>query len=68
MCSDCDFQSIIEKQTSAPLSFSEAIDSYTKCRDGCGGCIELLREVFEDRGIYIDASETETILSPNSRH
>jgi len=47
LCSDESHDDIMSKQRLDPLPFHLMIDAYTKCAEGCGSCMEALRERFE---------------------
>ena len=47
LCSDESHDDIMRKQRLDPLPFDLMINAYTKCAEGCGSCIEALRERFE---------------------
>jgi bacterioferritin-associated ferredoxin len=54
MCSNASFDSIIKKQRAHPLPFEEMLAQYTSCRQGCGSCIESLREYLKTSDLYFD--------------
>lgn len=54
LCSDKSHDEIMEEQRRAPLSFELMINAYTRCMDGCGSCVEELRERFEKECIASD--------------
>jgi len=47
LCSDESHDDIMMKQRLEPLPFDLMISTYTACRNGCGSCIDELREKFE---------------------
>jgi bacterioferritin-associated ferredoxin len=53
-CSEKSHKEILEAQQSNPLKFSDFLDEYTKCNQGCGSCIENLRVYLEETGNYIE--------------
>jgi NAD(P)H-nitrite reductase large subunit len=47
LCSDESHDSIMDKQRLKPLPFELMIATYTRCSEGCGSCIEELRQRFD---------------------
>jgi len=54
LCSNASFDNIVAKQRMCPLPFEKMLMHYTSCRDGCGSCVEALREYLKVSQLYID--------------
>ncbi|AOI68142.1 hypothetical protein WI73_20140 [Burkholderia ubonensis] len=44
ICSNKSIDEIVAAQADIPLPFTEMLECYSSCLDGCGSCIPVLRE------------------------
>lgn len=52
ICSNLSFDGIVKKQRAHPLPFQDMLARYTSCQQGCGSCIESLREYLMASKLY----------------
>lgn len=54
ICSNLSFDDIANLQRQSNLSFLELISTATRCQEGCGSCIEKLRDYLKNENLISD--------------
>jgi NAD(P)H-nitrite reductase large subunit len=52
LCSELSYGDIMEKQRAEPLPFEDFLETYTKCNDGCGGCVPKLERLLVAAALF----------------
>jgi len=53
-CTECDHQTILQRQQETPLPFAEAMRVHCECGDRCGHCLYPLEQLFRAESCFIE--------------